>query len=143
MCLMIIYILYQSTMSSTSQIQSTINIILTIYLQFYSFWYSASLSNVNVPTNSPMILNEKVTIQPDHFIHYLAEKLPEIFVKFQTENSSSDPIDEVEKKRKLLLSSLLHNYLQTMSQMQASTQVIKDENNTKLCTSSCSASTNT
>jgi hypothetical protein len=90
-----------------------------------------------------MILNEKVTIQPDHFIHYLAEKLPEIFVKFQTENSSSDPIDEVEKKRKLLLSSLLHNYLQTMSQMQASTQVIKDENNTKLCTSSCSASTNT
>ncbi len=66
-----------------------------------------------------------------------------IFENLPIEKSPSISTDEVVKHGKLLLSNVIHNYLQTMSQVQASTQIIKEENVTKPYTSFCSTSTNT
>jgi len=93
-----------------------------------------------------MNFNEKVTLQTDKFIDYLTEKLPEMFMQLTTENSStlsSTSTDEVVKQRKLLLSKLLHECLQTISQAQGSTHLIDERNTTKSYTSYCSTSTNT
>ena len=83
-----------------------------------------------------MTLNEKRTLQTDDFIHYLAEKLPGMFLKLQTKNSSPIPTEEDVKQEKLLLSKLLHDYLQ-------STSLINEKDNTKSYKSFCSTSTNT
>jgi hypothetical protein len=76
----------------------------------------------------------------------MTEKLPEMFMQLTTENSStvaSTSTDEVVKQRKLLLSKLLHDYLQTISQTQASTRLIDERNTRKSYTSYRSTSTNT
>ncbi|CAF1089228.1 unnamed protein product [Rotaria sp. Silwood1] len=115
-----------------------------------------SLSNITATTNSSMILNNKMTLQTNNFINYLAEKLPEMFMKLQTENSSSNSnpatktsthssisTDDIVKKEKLLLFSLLNNYLQTMSHVQASTQIIDENKDTKSYAFFCSTSKDT
>ena len=66
-----------------------------------------------------------------------------VFENLRIEKSSSISTDEVAKHTKLLLSNVLHNYLQTMSQIPASTQLTKEEKVTKPYTSFCSTSTNT
>lgn len=78
-----------------------------------------------------MILNEKVTIQADKFIHYLAENLPQMFIKLDIEKSAIISTDESIKQKKLILTDLLRDYLQTISQVQACTQVIDKKNDTK------------
>ncbi len=92
-----------------------------------------------------MDLNGKVIIQTDKFIDYLAENLPEMFMKLQLENSSSISIstDEIIKQKKLIISNLLRNYLQSTSHIQASSQIIEKTNDSKSYTSFCSTSTNT
>jgi hypothetical protein len=99
-----------------------------------------------------MNFNAKITLQTDKLIDYLTEKLPEMFMQLTTENSSlnahptvsaSTPTDDVVKQRKGLLSKLLHDYLQTISQVQASTDLTNEENKTKSHISYCSTSTNT
>jgi len=107
------------------------------------FWNIANLSNGTETTDPSTKLNEKITLQTDKFIHYLAEKLPEIFIKLQIGNSSSISTDEIVKQKKLILSNLLRDYLQRISHVQASTQVIGKENDTKSYTFFCSTSTNT
>ncbi len=112
------------------------------------FWYSANLSNGTGAIHSPTILTEKVTLQTDKFIHYLAEKLPEMLVKLQLQNSShpissSNPTNGFVEQNKLILSNLLRDYLHTMSQVQASMQVVEKKNDIKSYTLFCSTSTDT
>lgn len=98
-------------------------------------------------------MDDSVTVQADKFINYLAEKLPEMFIKLQTEKPSSISHPTVNTsaisnneiaKQKQLLSNVLHDYLKTTSQIQASTQVKEEnKNDRKSYTSFCSTSTNT
>ncbi|CAF3504976.1 unnamed protein product [Adineta steineri] len=77
-----------------------------------------SLSNLSVLTKNPNGLNKQVIIETDKLINYLAEKLPEISVKIEPDETlsiSSNVTNENVKKRKLILSNLIHDYIQTIS----------------------------
>jgi hypothetical protein len=90
-----------------------------------------------------------MSVHTDTLIHYVAGKLSDLLIKFQTENPSSSfdktsiSADEIAKEEKLLLSGLLHDYLHTKCQIQASTQALDDINDTKSYACFCSISTNT
>ena len=82
-----------------------------------------------------MTLKSTATIKTNEFIDYLVEKLPEMCLNLQACTSSS-----IEQKQHLV-TNLLRDYLQTISQVHASsTEAVNKQNTAKSYSVFCSTS---
>ena len=111
----------------------------------YDFVGLENLSDMNETTDTTLITIEKFSVQTETFIRYLAEKLPEMLLKLQIPVSypiaSTISPDEIIKQNHSIVSNLLRDYIQTLSRVQASTQVINKQNHRQSYTSFCSTPT--
>ncbi|UJR26645.1 hypothetical protein I4U23_007962 [Adineta vaga] len=113
---------------------------------------TSSFDEASATIHSSTNLNQKINLETNKLIHFLLDKLPEMFLNVETMTTSSNANTKVTssnttkdiiEQRKLFLSNLLHNYLQSISHIQASTQMKDKTNDSKSYTFYCSSSTNT